>query len=38
MRLIVTSRFVLDVKDAFQLALMLEAEASNNDVKQFVLS
>jgi Cdc6-like AAA superfamily ATPase len=35
-RLMVTSRFVPDVEDAFRLALRLEVEAINEDVKQFV--
>ncbi|CAN9193849.1 unnamed protein product [Alternaria alternata] len=37
MRLMVTSRFVPDVEDAFRLASRLEVEASDEDVKQFVL-
>jgi Cdc6-like AAA superfamily ATPase len=36
-RLMVTSRFVPDVEDAFQLALRLEVTASDEDVKQFVI-
>jgi hypothetical protein len=32
----VTSGFVLDVKDAFRLASTLEVEASDEDVKQIV--
>lgn len=35
-RLTATSRFVPDVEDAFRLALRLEVEASNEDVRQFV--
>jgi hypothetical protein len=35
-RLMVTSRFVLDVEHEFRLALRLEVEASDEDVKQFV--
>jgi Cdc6-like AAA superfamily ATPase len=35
-RLMVTSRFVPDVEDAFRVALRLEVEASDEDVKQFV--
>jgi Cdc6-like AAA superfamily ATPase len=38
MRLMVTSRFVPDVEDAFRLASRLEVEASDEDVKQFVIS
>jgi hypothetical protein len=37
MRLMVTSRFVPDVEDAFRLASRLEVEASDEDVKQFVV-
>jgi hypothetical protein len=37
MRLMVTSRFVPDVEHAFRLALRLEVEASNEDVRQFVV-
>jgi Cdc6-like AAA superfamily ATPase len=36
-RLIATSRFVLDVEDAFRPAIRLEVKASNEDVKLFVL-
>ncbi|KAF2827744.1 ankyrin [Ophiobolus disseminans] len=36
-RLMVTSRFVPDVEDAFKPALRLEVEASDEDVKQFVV-
>jgi Cdc6-like AAA superfamily ATPase len=35
-RLMVTSRFVLDVEDAFRQALKLEVQASDGDVTQFV--
>jgi hypothetical protein len=35
-RLMVTSRFVPDVEDAFRLALRLEVQASDADVKRFV--
>jgi hypothetical protein len=35
-RLMVTSRFVPDVEHEFRLALRLEVEASDEDVKQFV--
>ena len=35
-RLMVTSRFVLDVKDTFRLALRLDIKASDKDIKQFV--
>jgi hypothetical protein len=34
----VTSRFVPDVEDAFRSALRLEVKASDEDVKQFVVS
>jgi hypothetical protein len=37
MRLMVTSRFVPDVEDAFRLVSRLEVEASDEDVKQFVV-
>ncbi|KAF2856939.1 hypothetical protein T440DRAFT_438129 [Plenodomus tracheiphilus IPT5] len=37
MRLMVTSRSVPDVEDAFRLASRLEVEASDEDVKQFVV-
>ncbi|KAF2022679.1 hypothetical protein EK21DRAFT_105656 [Setomelanomma holmii] len=36
-RLMVTSRFVPDVEDALKPALRLEVEASDEDVKQFVV-
>jgi Cdc6-like AAA superfamily ATPase len=36
-RLMVTSRFVPDVEDTFRLALRLEVQASDEDVKQFVV-
>lgn len=36
-RLMVTSRFVPDIEDAFRLASRLEVEASDEDVKQFVV-
>jgi Cdc6-like AAA superfamily ATPase len=35
-RLMVTSRFVPDVEDAFRSALRLEVKASDEDIKQFV--
>jgi hypothetical protein len=38
MRLMVTSRFIPDVEEAFRLASRLEVEASDEDVKQFVIS
>jgi hypothetical protein len=38
MRLIVTSRFMLDVEDAFQPAIRLEVRARDKDVKQFIVS
>lgn len=37
-RLMVTSRFVPDVEDAFRTALRLEVKAIDEDVKQFVVS
>jgi Cdc6-like AAA superfamily ATPase len=37
MRLMVTSRFVPDIEHAFRLALRLEVQASDEDVKQFVV-
>lgn len=36
-RLMVTSRFVPDIEDAFEAVLRLEVEASDEDVKQFVV-
>jgi Cdc6-like AAA superfamily ATPase len=36
-RLLATSRFVLDVEDALRPAIRLEVKASNEDVRQFVV-
>lgn len=35
-RLLVTARFIPDIEDAFRAALMLEVQASKEDVKRFI--